>query len=88
MQRDKSAGEERLVFLFQGESETVDDRSEYLQQLRNTVVALGLVDELEEDVRDRSADECSKVEEFPVDPVKRRFQEVPLSWVFAIEQLE
>ena len=51
-------------------------------------MSFGLVYELEEDVVDGSTDECSQVEEFPVDPVQGGLQEVAFPWIFAIEQFQ
>lgn len=88
MQRNEHASEECLVLLFERKSETVDDGSKNLQQLSDTVVALRLIDELEEDIVDRSSDECSKIEEFAINSVKRGFKKVALSWVFAVKKLQ
>jgi hypothetical protein len=51
-------------------------------------VPFRLVHKLEEDVVDGTPDERSEVEEFAVDSMQRRLQEVSLSWVLAVEQLE
>ena len=76
------------MFLLQGQSETVNDGSKDLQELRNPVVTLGLVDEVEEDVVDATSDRCAEIEELSVYPMKRGLQEVTLPGVFRIEQLE
>lgn len=51
-------------------------------------MSLRLVDELEEDVVDRPTDEGAKVEEFPVDPVEGRLEEVALAGVLAVEEFK
>lgn len=85
---DEDAREERLVLLLEGKRESVDDGSEDLEELGDPVVSFGLVDELEEDVVDRASDEGTEVEEFAVDSVKGRLEEVSLAWVLAVEELE
>lgn len=43
---------------------------------------------LEKDVVDGSSNECSQVEEFTVDSVQGSFEEIPLSRVFTVKELE
>jgi hypothetical protein len=88
VQGEEDAGEEGLVLLLQGQGKAVDDGAEDLEQLGDAVVPLGVVDELEEDVVDGAADEGAQVEELAVDPVQRRLEEVPLSRVLRVEQLQ
>lgn len=76
------------MFFFERQCETVDDGAENFQQLRDTVVSLGLVHELEEDVVDGSPDECTQVEKFPVDSVQGSFQKVAFPRIFAVEQFQ
>lgn len=45
---------EQLVLLLQWQRESVDDRTQDLQQFGNTIVPLGFVHELEENVVDRA----------------------------------
>jgi len=73
------------VLLLQWQSETVDDGPENLEKLGDTVEALCLVDELEEDVVDGSADVGAEVEEFAVYAMERSLQEVAFSGVFRVE---
>ncbi len=47
-----------------------------------------LVDELEEDIVYRSTYERSEVEEFAINAMKGRLEEISFSWILAIEQLE
>ena len=51
-------------------------------------MALSLVDELEEDVVDGPADEGAEVEELAVDAMQGGLEEVALSRVLAVEELE
>lgn len=88
VERDEDPGKECLVLLLERERETIDDGSEDLEQFCNAVVALRLVDELEEDVVDRPADEGPEVEELAVDPVERRLEKVALSGVLAVKELK
>jgi hypothetical protein len=85
---DEDAREERLVLLLEGKRESVDDGSEDLEELSDPVVALRLVDELEEDVVDRAANEGAEVEELAVDAVEGRLEEVSLARVFTVEEFE
>lgn len=88
VQRNEDAREERLVLLLERERETVDYGAEDLEQLGDPVVALRLVDELEEDVVDRPTDEGAEVEEFAVDSVEGRLEEVALAGILAVEEFE
>ena len=88
MKRDEHTGQERLVFLLERKGESVDDGTEYFQELGDSVVSLGLVDELEEYVVDRTTNERSEVEEFSVDSVKGRLEEITLSRVLAVEEFQ
>jgi len=56
-----------------------------LEKLGDTVEALCLVDELEEDVVDGSADVGAEVEEFAVYAMERSLQEVAFPGVFRVE---
>jgi len=73
------------VLLLQWQSETVDDGPENLEKLGDAVEALCLVDELEEDVVDGSADVGAEVEEFAVYAMERSLQEVAFPGVFRVE---
>jgi hypothetical protein len=52
VQREQDSCQEELVFFLQGESETVNDGTQNLQQLSDAIESLGFVGELEEDVVD------------------------------------
>lgn len=88
MQRDQNPRQEGLMLLLKRERESVDDRSQDLEQLRDPIMPLGFVDEVEEDVINRPPDERAEVEEFAVDTVKGRFEEVALARVFRVKELE
>lgn len=70
------------MFLLEREGEAVDDTPKDLKKLCNTVEAFGLVNKLEEDVVDRPADVGPQIQEFTINPVKRRLEEVAFSGVF------
>lgn len=76
------------MFLFQGQSKTVDDASQNFKQLGDTVVSLGLVNELEKDVVDRPSNEGAQVKEFAIDAVERGLQEISLTRVFTVEKFQ
>jgi hypothetical protein len=48
--------EKQLVFLLQRQGETINDRSQNLQQLRDSIETLSLVNKLEEHIVDRATD--------------------------------
>jgi hypothetical protein len=53
--REEDSSQEELVLLLERQGEAVDNGAQNLQQLSDTVVALCLIHELEEDIVDRSA---------------------------------
>ena len=59
MQRNERACKESLVFLLEWKRESIDDRAENLEQLRNAVMSFGVVDELEEDIGDGPTNEST-----------------------------
>jgi hypothetical protein len=50
-------------------------------------MSLGVVDELEENVVDGTANESPEIQELSVDPVERGLQEVPLPGILAVKQV-
>lgn len=88
MKRDKDASQKRLVFLFERQCETIDDRAQNLQELCDSIVALGLIDEMVKDIAYRSADERAEIEKFAIYAVKRRLEEIALSWILGVKELE
>ena len=88
VERDEHPRKEQLVLFLQWQSKTVDYRTENLEKLGDAVEALRLVNELEEDVVDGSADVGAKVEKFAVYAMERSLQEVAFSGVFRVEKLE
>jgi hypothetical protein len=85
---DQHSGQEQFVLFLEGQSEAVDDGTQDLEKLRNTIKPFRFVRELEEDIVNGSPDIGPKVEEFAVDSMQRRFQEVSFSRVFGVEKLE
>jgi hypothetical protein len=51
-------------------------------------VAFGFVDELEKDIVDRPTDEGAEIEEFAVNSMKSRLQEIALARVLRIKELQ
>lgn len=88
VQRNEHSCEEKLVFFLQGKSETIDDGAENFKELGNSVETLSLVDELEEDVVDRTTNVRAEVEEFTIYTMERRFQKVAFPGVFGVKKLE
>lgn len=76
------------MLVLQRQGKTVDDRTQDFQQLGDTVVTLGFIDKVEENVVDAPADRGPQVEEFSVYTVECRLEKVPLSRVFRIKELE
>ena len=88
VQRHQNLQQEDLVLFFEWQGESVDDGAKDLQQFRHPVVSLRLVDEAVEDVVDLLPDVSSQSEELAVNPVESRFQEISLSRVFRVKELE
>jgi len=76
------------MFLFQRQREAVDNRSKDLQKFRNAIESFGLVDELKENVVDRSPNERTEVEEFAINSMQGGLQEVTLARIFRVEQFK
>lgn len=88
VQWKQDASQKDLVLLLQRQRKSVDDGSENLEQFGDTIKSLGFVCKLEEDVVDRSADEGAEVEEFAVDAVECRLEEITLSGILRVEEVE
>jgi len=88
MQGNQHLDQELLVLRLQGQGEPVDNGAEDLEQLAHAVEVLRLVDEAQEEVVDLLADEGAQPEEFAVDAVQDRLEEVPLPRVLAVKQLQ
>lgn len=56
VQRNQNPSQEQLVFLLERQCKAINDRSQDLQQLCNSIEPFRLVGELEEDVVDRPPD--------------------------------
>ena len=76
------------MLLLKRKGESIDDGAKNLEQLGDPVVPLCLVDELEEDVVDRSPNKGAEIQEFAVDPVSSRFEKVTFPRVFAVEEFK
>jgi hypothetical protein len=88
VQGDKDPCEEELVLLFQRKRETIDDGAQNLEKFSNAVEPLSFVDELEKDVVDGATYVRAEVEELSVDSMQGSLEEVALSRVFRVEQLQ
>ena len=86
VERNERAAQRLLVLGTDGDGEAVDDGREDLQQLRDAVVLLVLVEELVEDVVDRLADGDAAVGQLAVDAVRHRLQTLALALVHRVEQ--
>lgn len=76
------------MFFLQWKSKAVDDRSQDFQQFSDSIESLSLIRELEEDVVDRSANVGSQVQELSVNTMQGCLEEVTLTRVFRVEQLQ
>jgi hypothetical protein len=88
VQRDEHSCEEQLVLLLQGQRKSVDDGAEDFKELGDAIESLSLVNELEEDIVDRTTDVRAEVEELPVDAMEGSLEEVAFSWVLGVEKLQ
>lgn len=68
MEGEEDFEEEVLVLLLEGKGESVDDGAEDLEELRDPVVVLRLVDEAVEDVVDLLPDVRPEAQELPIYP--------------------
>ncbi|GIX65866.1 FAD-binding oxidoreductase [Babesia caballi] len=74
VQRNQGLFQVDLVLLLQGHGEAVDDAAQNLEQLRDAVGVLGLVDEAGEHVVDGLADEVAQRHDLAVDAVQNRLE--------------
>ena len=86
VERDERAAQRLLVLGADGDGEAVDDGGEDLQQLRDAVVLLVLVEELVEDVVDRLADGDAAVGQLAVDAMRHRLQTLTLARIDRVEE--
>ena len=88
MQGNKNTSQEGLVLIFQRNGKTVNDGSKNFQELCNAVMTFSLVDELEEYVIYRTANEGSEVEKFAINTMESSFEEITFSGVLGVEEFE
>lgn len=88
MEGDEDACQEGFVLLLQGEGETIDDGAQDFEKFCDAIMAFCLVNELEEDVIDGSANKGTKVEKFAVNTMESSFEKIAFSRVLGVEELE
>jgi hypothetical protein len=88
MQRKKNTRQKSLVLFLERQSKSIDDRSQNFKQLSDPIMSLGFVNEMKEDIVDRSPDESAKIKEFAINSMERRLEKIALPWVFRVEELE
>ena len=88
MQGNKNTSQEGLVLVFQGNGKTVDDGSQYFQEFCNAIMTFSLVDELEEYIIYRTANESSEVEKFAVNAMEGSLEEITFSGVLRVKEFE
>ena len=76
-----------MLFL-QRKSKPVDDRSQDLQEFRDTVESLRFVCELEENIVDGSTDVRPQVQEFSIDTMQGGLEEIAFPRVFRVKQFK
>jgi hypothetical protein len=76
------------VLLLQGQCEAIDDRSQDLEKLRNSIESFRLVNKLEKDIVDRASNIRAKIKEFTVDSVKSCLEEVSFPRIFRVKELK
>ena len=86
VERDERLDQERLVLLLQRQRKAVDDRAQDLEQLRDAVVVVALVDEAVEGVVDGAPDEGAVRHELAVHPVQDRLEVVTLARVLRVDE--
>jgi hypothetical protein len=76
------------VLLFQGNSKTVDDGSQYFQELCDAIMTFSLIYELEEYIIYRTANESSEVEKFAINAMEGSLEKITFSGVLRVEEFE
>lgn len=76
------------MFLLQRQREPIDNAAQDLQQLRNAIMMLRLVDKAVKHVVDLFPDKGAQAQELSINPMQHRLQEVPFARVFRIEQVQ
>lgn len=76
------------MFFLQGQRKPIDDRAQYLQKFRDSVMPLSFIDKLEKDVVDGTSNKGSQIEEFAVDAMESGLEEIAFSGVLAVKELE
>jgi len=88
VERKEHSGQKDLVLVLERQRKTIDDGAEDFEEFGYTIVSFSLVNELEKDVVDRAPYKRTQVQKFAVNPVKGCFEEIPLSWIFRVEEFE
>ena len=88
MKWDKDPSQKNLVFHFHRVRKTIDNRTENLQELCDSIVPLRFINEIVEDIAYRSANECAVIEEFAIYTMKCSLEEIALSWVLGVKELK
>ena len=76
------------MLVLERQREAVDYAAQNFEELRDSVMPLGLVDEAVERVVDLLADGGAQTEELAVDAMQHGLEEVALAWVLAVEESE
>jgi hypothetical protein len=88
VKRNENSSEEQFMLFFQRQCEAVDNRSKDLQKFCNAIESFSLVNELKENIVDRSSYERTQVEKLAINSMQCGLQEVTLARIFGIEQFK
>lgn len=88
VQWDECTGEEQLVFLLHWQRKAINDASQNLEELADTVVALGLKDEPVEHIIDSLSDERAVDHEFAIDAMEHRLEIFALAWILGVKEVQ
>ena len=88
MERYQYVFREFFMFLLQRAGVAADDRAQDLQQLRQTIVLLFLVNDKEQEVHHLLADVRAQWHVLAVDSVENCLQVVPLPRILGIKELQ
>lgn len=76
------------MFLFEWQSETIDDGPKDLEQLSNAIESLSFVNELEKDVVDGTSNVRTQVQELAVNAMQCSFEKVSLPGVLGVKKFK
>mmetsp|Transcript_8007 Transcript_8007/g.24065 ORF Transcript_8007/g.24065 Transcript_8007/m.24065 type:complete len:237 (-) Transcript_8007:424-1134(-) len=88
VKRDECSGKELFVLILERECEAIDNTSQNLKELSNTVVSFGLIDESIENIADGLSDKRTMRHKFAVNAMQNGLEVIALSWILGIKEFK